>query len=525
VYAAAGADGVHLYARRVDDVEARPLAGTEDAVRPFFSPDGLTVGFASGGALRAVRLDGVAASTITTLPADEMVLTVTWASDDAVYFTTTAGRLYRVPAGGGLPTRVPVRDARVRVFTAAALPGGRSLVLTQARAQDTATVEFSVLDLASKGVRVIGRGGVAARYGAGALVYAHWDGALYRRPFDLERLEFTGAPELIARGVRWDESPAFDVSRGGALVYGVGLPLTIANGRLTMTDRTGREERAFPARGPWTPRFSPDGRRLAYGARAPGHVESDVWITDLEAGTTQRVTTLGTDNNDPAWSPDGRTLAYSTYAGAGAKRLFTQALDASAPRPLGSQFSDDAWPSDWSADGALVVFTRSGPPGTRDLWVQPAAGGPARPYLDTPAQEAGARVSPDGRWVAYTSDETGRDEVYLQSFPQPGRKVLVSSGGGSNPVWRRDGRELYYWEQDLLIAVAMTPATPDVAPTPRARAPLFRAAYIRGVHPNYDVSPDGRHVALVQGRMRSDQLVVTLGGLQAPGPSGGPGPR
>jgi hypothetical protein len=143
-----------------------------------------------------------------------------------------------------------------------------------------------------------------------------------------------------------------------------------------------------------------------------------------------------------------------------------------------------------------------------DIWVQPADGTAPRPYLDTPTSEAAARCSPDGRWVAYQSGESGRTEVFVQSFPVPGRKLLVSADGGANPVWGRDGRTLYYWQEGLLIASALSEDASGSLVV-RSRSPLFRAAYIAGIHANYDVSPDGSRFAIVIGRPLSNQVVVT----------------
>ncbi|MEJ7813269.1 MAG: hypothetical protein WKG32_22860, partial [Gemmatimonadaceae bacterium] len=357
------------------------------------------------------------------------------------------------------------------------------------------------------------------RYVPGYRVYASGGGELYRRPFNVDRLEPTGPAEELASDVQssgYSYMPSFDVSPAGALVYRVGAPPTPAHTRMGLTDRAGREVQAFVARAPWTPRFSPDGRSVVYGANAPGQDFSDVWVTDLAAGTTQRLTADSKDNNDPTWSPNGRSLVYSSVRAATTKDLFLQALDGGAARRLTTRLGDE-WSSDWAPDGRALLFTGVTAEDDYDIWLQPADGGAARPYLATPAHESGARLSPDGRWAAYTSDETGRDEVYVQSYPTPGRKTLVSPRGGAHPVWRRDGRELYYWQEDELIAVSIGWSGPGKSPVVRARAPLFRAAYVRGPHPNYDVSPDGTRFVLVTGLTRANRLVVALHALDGAG--------
>jgi Tol biopolymer transport system component len=283
---------------------------------------------------------------------------------------------------------------------------------------------------------------------------------------------------------------------------------------MTLVERAGREQRVIAGRAPWTPRFSPDGRRVAYGAFAPGHDESDVWIADLGAGTTQRVTTDGKDNNDPQWSPDGQSLAYSGVDEVTSKDVLVQPLDGREARRA-TRRSGIEWPSDWSRDGRALLFTQVTLAGEVDLWVQPLDGGAARSYLATPAREAGARLSSDGRWVAYTSDETGRFEVHVQSYPAPGRKTLVSAGGGGNPVRRGDGRELYYWQGDQLLAATLGGGSAGEPRGVRGRASLFRAPYILNSHPNYDASPDGTRFVLVTGRALTNYLVLELDVLGA----------
>jgi Tol biopolymer transport system component len=265
---------------------------------------------------------------------------------------------------------------------------------------------------------------------------------------------------------------------------------------LTVVDRAGRVQRAIAATRPWTPRFSPDGRRVAYGAFGAGRSTSDLWVAELAAGTTQRLTDGDADANDPQWSPDGAALAYSAGA-AGGKDVAVRMLAGGAAAPLarrdGTQFA-----SDWLRDGSALLVTEEAGPNRHDVLVQPADGSAARPYAATPADETAARASPDGRWVAYTSDESGQAEVYLDAYPRPARRVRLSSGGGVHPVWRGDGRELYYWRGESLVAVQIGPAAGGAPPAVGASAVLFRAPYRAGPNTMYDASPDGTRFVLVR---------------------------
>jgi dipeptidyl aminopeptidase/acylaminoacyl peptidase len=400
----------------------------------------------------------------------------------------------------------------VRLVAPRSLPGARALLVTAS--PDLTAGRIGVLDLESGRLRQFGSG-LGARYVDGRLIYAGLRGELFSQPFDLDRLEPTGEAAQLASGldaVIPNGRFAFDAT-AGAVVYHLGAGESANNGKLTLTDSAGGTPRVLPGRTPWAPRFSPDGRRIAYGAYAPGRDSSDIWIADLESGTAQRLTTDGDDNNDPVWSPDGRRIAYDKNA-EGGKDVFLQSLDGGSARVL-TRRPGFQWPTDWARDGRTVLFTDVTAAGQYDLWVQPSDAGEARPYLTLPARETGARLSPDGRWVAYQSDETGRYEVYVQSYPTTGRKTLISLGGGVNPVWRADGRMLYYWRVDELLAARLDSGGSEGSLIVRSRTPLFRAPYVESALPMYDVSPDGTRFVIVMGEAQVSRLVVALGALDA----------
>ena len=264
---------------------------------------------------------------------------------------------------------------------------------------------------------------------------------------------------------------------------------------LVVVDRTGRVLRAIDANRPWTPRFSPDGRRVAYGAFGAGRSSSDIWVTDLVAGTTQRLTDDGADSNDPQWSPDGKTLAYSVSA-TGGKDLATRRLTESTAKALlarnGNQF-----PSDWLHDGRALILTDDASGKGLDILVQPADGSAAKAYVATSADESAGRVSPDEHWIAYTSNEEGRDNVYLDTYPRPSQRVLVSPNGGIHPVWRGDGKELYYWRGDSLVAVQLEAGWGPAPTKVEGETVLFRARYQGNVNTMYDASAAGDRFVIV----------------------------
>ncbi len=267
---------------------------------------------------------------------------------------------------------------------------------------------------------------------------------------------------------------------------------------LVVVDRTGRQLREIPGTRPWTPRFSPDGHRVAYGAFGPGRKTSDLWVTDVDAGTTKRLTDDDADANDPQWSANGTAVAFSESA-AGGKDVAIQKL-AGGTAQLVAARDGVQFPSDWSRDGSALLVTEDAGSNQRDILVQPADGSPARPYVATAADEMGARFSPDGHWVAYSSDVSGRAEVYVDSYPKPGHRRMLSSGGGIHPVWRGDGRELYYWRDGALVSVGLGAAVAGAPPVPGEQTVLFRAPYKFGLNTMYDVSPDGQRFVIVRQR-------------------------
>jgi hypothetical protein len=337
----------------------------------------------------------------------------------------------------------------------------------------------------------------AAMYAAGVMLAVGLAGGwVLARSSVTERL--TGAKADAAPNAVPVPAPVPIMDLGDVRRFGGGRVATPADLTLSVVDRSGRPQRTIDANRPWTPRFSPDGRRVAYGAFGPDRGTSDLWVTDLATGTTRRLTDDTDDSNDPQWSPDGAWIAYSAAADGG-KDLLMQRADGSEIRVVarreGTQF-----PSDWLRAGRALLVTEAAGATKHDIIVQPDDGSTPRAYAATAAEETTARISPDGQWVAYTSDESGRAEVYLDSFERPGRPVVVSLSGGIHPVWRGDGRELYYWNEQALVAVRLGVSPGNAPPALETRTLLFRAPYPGGVNTMYDVSPDGQRFVIVRAK-------------------------
>jgi hypothetical protein len=275
-------------------------------------------------------------------------------------------------------------------------------------------------------------------------------------------------------------------------------PAGVGAWSLVVVDRSGRISRDIVADRPRAPRFSPDGQRVAYSAFGQGRRTSDVWITDVDAGTTRRVTDDDSDSDNPQWNPDGAELAYAVNPRSG--KAIVERPIAGGDAHIIASWPAAAFPTDWLHDGSGLLVNGNAGNNRFDILVQPADGSAMRPYAATSAQETAARMSPHTHWVAYTSDESGHEEVYVDSYPGPGFRVMVSQAGGVDPVWRGDGRELYYWRGDALIAVPIDGSRIGRPPVLGPERVLFHSGYEHSVNSMYDVSPDGTRFAIVRRR-------------------------
>jgi serine/threonine-protein kinase len=513
VYPVAGPTGQQLFVRRLDQVEPHALPGTAGALDAFFSPDGAWVGFMTLTTLSKVRLDGGGVVTLSTVEGGGGG--GTWLADKTIVFSPRSGGFRRVRADGGIPEPVAFKDSTLRPTRPKMLPGGRWILFNGEPLERNGNL-IGVLELATGAVRTLGEGARATYVRPDRIVFARNDGWLYVQPFDVARGDTNGTAVQIAGATA-------RIGFSGVPDFAVGLDGTIAmvsgsnQRRLMLADRQGHVTTVVEGAGLWAPRFSPDARRIAFGNYTPPAVDADLWLYELQGGTSERLTYEGRDSNDPQWSPDGGSIAFSTNRGGVPKDIYIHSVRGDRPDRLLLSMPGAQWPSDWSRNGRTLVFTNTESSTTGwDIWTVPVdSGAQARPFLATSFAEAGARLSPDGRWIAYTSNETGRSEVYVQSFPVLGNKVIVSSGGGRDPAWRGDGRELYYWQGDQLMAAQLDPTVPLSV---RVRAPLFHAAYMVGAHANYDVRADGRQFVVVTDAGRPPDFVIQLNrtGAKAP---------
>ena len=386
------------------------------------------------------------------------------------------------------PFIIPGRDAVVFVVVSV-----NNLPLTNG--------QLAVLDLTTGKVTRLGLAGVSPHYvSTGHLVYAAEDGSVRAVPFDAASLTVTGSPVPLVEGVSVKSSGAanFSISDSGSLVYVPGASsFEEVSRELVRVDREGNASPVTDTLGDWeSPRFSPDGQRLAVRRMGPaGGTDQDVWILDLSRGTLTRLT-FG-DGLRPLWSPDGRTVFFGSIR-AGVYNIFSKPADGSGPAQQVTNSPVGVYPAAITSDGQTLVFRQGGAGQNFDIGsVRLEGAGEPEMLLETSFHEHTPKLSPEDRWLAYVSNESDRDEIYVTRFPTGG-KWQISTEGGTEPMWSRDGRELFYRNGEQMMAVTIS-----AGPEPSLGRPtmLFEGPYDLKAGPgatNYDVTPDGEGFVMIR---------------------------
>ena len=495
-----GTAAPRLFLRVMDGTTAKAIAGTEGAHSPFFSPDGQWIGFFAQGKLKKVPADGGAAQVLCDAPGG---MGGDWAADDTIYFVpSNTDGVWKVSASGGTPeevTKVDRSKGEVSHRWPQALPGGKAVVFTVwvGPGWDEKSLQLHVLGTGER--RVLAQGASGGRYVAsGHLVYNR-DGAqnLMALPFDLARLQVAGGPAVTLVEQVWEggaEGAQFAVSDAGTMAYVSSHPHRYER-RLAWIDRQGKvESLSAPPRPFYDPRISPDGQEIAVSSE---EATERVWTYNFARATLTPLTPASVSSQAPAWMPDGTRVVYRGSR-EGFRNLFWNAANGRNQEERLTTSENLQTPVSVSPDGKRVAYTDVDRLTGNDIWVVSLDGDrAAQPFLKTPASESNAHFSPDGRWLAYASDESGRIEVYVQPFPGPGGKWTISTDGGNEPVWSRDGRELFYRNGDAVMAVPITSHPTFAAGLPRR---LFSAQFEpTGTGTSgYDVSPDGRRFLMIQ---------------------------
>lgn len=524
-----------LYLRPLDQLDARPIPGVESpglasARGPFFSPDGRWIGFWEGRQIKKVSTSGGAPLTVCELTPPPY--SASWAADDTILIGHGARGIWRVPANGGTAERIITVADGQRAHGPQLLPDGRSVLFTLAQRPSWDEADIVVQSLDS-GVRtILIPGGTDARYlPTGHLVYA-LRGTLLAVPFDAVSLRIKGAPQplvanVLRRGGAFASAAQFTVSSNGTLAYVESSSLPAARRTLVWVDRGGHED-AIPAEPkPYVyPRLSPDGTRLALDIQDENR---DIWVWEFSRGTLTRVTSDPTPDMDPVWTPNGERLIFLSLR-TGMGNLFWQPANGTGTAERLTDGNQIRGADTMSPDGNGLVLRESDGKGTVDLTLldlrtrrpgQLASSG-TKPLVQSAFLESNAEISPDGRWLAYQSNHSGALNVYVRPFPETGAgQWPVSTAGGTEPLWARNGQELFYRSlTGAVMRVSLEPRSTWTASAPSKLidGPSYALAGIGDFadrfRRTYDVSPDGRRFLMIKNTdpaatiRRSERIVV-----------------
>ena len=504
IYVGQSSRGLQLYRRKLDELVASPIPGTDGALAALYSPDGRWIGFPTGAGMKRIPASGGAVTPVsvgTLLPQAGV-----WLSNDAMAVTALDGAIYAID-GEGKSRLIAAPDSSIgegALIVSDVVDGGRKLLAVGA-AGGAVNGKPYIFDVKSGKRRpVVDQLVNAIAYDKGFVAWVDQEGTLFAAPFDPGGNGPAGSPVTLAQQVRVSVggSAQFAISRNGSLAYVPQRPLA-----LVLVDRAGKaEEVADIQRQFHSPRISPDGSRIALDFTHQG--SRDVWTLDLRERTLSRLT-FDNDGHDPVWDPTGTRVGYASARG-GVIGMFMRNADGSGQRDSirvgGSAETLGAFLP--GGDRAVTIVTGSG--GSFDLALTPVTGAASQALLATNFNEYYPALSPDGRWLAYVSDESGQNEVYVRPLQGAGAKVIVSQNGGSEPVWSRRGNELFYrgfgMQGTPLMAVSV-----QTSPTFRvlSRAQLFDVSDYEPAtpHSNFDVGPDGRFAMVLQGRL-SDIVLI-----------------
>ena len=496
-----------LYVRRLDQLQATLLSGTEGAQQPFFSPDGQWIGFFSDGKLKKIAVTGGAAVTLCDAPLSRGG---DWGDDGSIVFAVRSrGGLSRVSSAGGSPQQLTALDEEAGEVThrwPQLLPGSQAVLFTASSTGVRYEEANLVVQTIPAGQRkIVHGGGYHGRYlPSGHLLYIH-EGTLFAVPFDLQKLELKGQVVPILQGVLADPvsaSAQFAYSHEGTLVY---LPGVSTRGQFTLNwlDRKGETKPLRDVTASYRDvRLAPGGQRLAVeiidGAR------SDIWVYAWERDTLTRLTFDAASEGDPVWSPNGEGLVFrSTRESPG--NLYWKRADGSGEVQRLTESRNLQTPASWHPTGNFLAFLENDPETNFDIRILPLEGdqrsswkpGQATTFLSAPFEELFPAFSPDGRWLAYQSNESGQREIYVRPFPGPGGKWQISSGGGQIPIWSENGKELFYLSPARQIMVATYSAEGESFGASKPRLWSEGRIADRSFAREYDLHPDGERFAVL----------------------------
>jgi Tol biopolymer transport system component len=490
---------------------AQPLFGTEEALFPFWSPDSRFIGFFAAGKLRKIELSS---GTVQTLCGASTSRGGTWSQQGVIVFNPTPNeRLYQVPVAGGEPVPVTKLDPsrqeashRWPYF----LPDGRHFLYSVIGGPQSQGIYVTSVD-GSETRRLLNIPNSDAAYAAPGYLLFRRESTLMAQAFGADKLQLSGEPFPVAEQVGFDLGTFqtfFSASQTGLLAYSSN---TGGKTQLTWIDRGGKEIGLVGQPGNYVrPWLSPDGKRIAVdGSDLQGN--RDVWLIDLASGNPTRFTFDPASDLFPVWSPDGSRIVFASDR-QGPRYLYQRSATGAGKEELLLKTDFNTYADDWSPDGRFIVYMVNDPKTKVDMWVLPLFGDQKPfPFLQTEANERGARFSSDGRWIAYVSDESGISQVYVQSFPATGGKWQVSTNGGYHLAWRRDGKELFYVSRDKKMTAVDVKGE---GPTFEVGAPksLFdlRVPSFNNAQAQFAVTADGQEFLIANTFGENSSLPITV---------------
>jgi serine/threonine protein kinase/Tol biopolymer transport system component len=500
-----------LYLRKIDQLEAKPIAGTEGGINPILSPDDRWVGFWADGKLKTVPVEGGVATTLCDFSTP---WGASWGRDNSILFSDgiVAG-ISRVSAEGGKPEILTRPDPKREEFShrlPSWLPNGKAVVFTVTRQSEDSQPWLALLRLDTREWNVLLQDAADARYvSTGHLVFLR-QGTLMAVRFDPNRLKIIGQPVALLKnviqafgggGLYHTGAGQFGVSETGSFVYAAGGFAPPVNNSLVWVDQGGKEQPVTALQFPFlSPRLSPDGQKIAYNSW------DQVWVYNLSTGTNTPLIAEGTTGT-PIWISDNRLL-FGFYKSL-ASNLFWQAYDGSSPMERLTTSKYYQIPGSLSSDGETVAFMEIPPDTGFDIAVIDLRSKRVTPFLNSKFDERYPEFSPDGRWIAYSSDESKRSEVYVRPFPDLGMKrTQVSSEGGIMPLWARNGKQLFYRWQDQMWVVDVR--TDGGFGTSKPRKLFEKPGYFAAVFRTYDLSLDGQRFLMVKAEQRKPTPVTEM---------------
>jgi len=502
-----------LYLRALDSPAAQPLAGTEGGGWPFWSPDSREIGFFAGGKLKKIDITGGQPVTLAEAPVPRGG---SWNQTGVIIFTPAPpGPTFRISAAGGavtpLNTMAPERGEFPRWFPQF-LPDGRHYLFLSGGSRSSGARLICIASLDSPEVKTILTTDFTAVYVKPGYLLFRREAMLVAQKFDAERLEVSGDPLPVAEQIGFDGltfQTLASASDQGVLAY---QSLGAGKTQLVWFDRSDQKVGVVGEPGDYSDlSLSPDDKRLVFSQVDQNTGNSDIWLMDLAGGVPSRFTFDTAVEFAPVWSPDGQRIVFASLR-EGAPNLFQKMANGSGQEDSLYKSPLAKLPSDWSTDGRFIICGTVDPKTRWDLWVLSVGDHKWEAFLQTPANESRGVFSPNGRWVAYESDESGKKEIYVQSFPASGAKWQISVSGGSQPRWRRDGKELFYLSGDRRVTSVEvnTDGASFTHGTPKTR---FDTPILKGEdHPGdqYVVTADGRFLVntLAEGRANAPISVM-----------------